>query len=302
MSALRPATLRLILALLCLLLAGCSMVRVGYGHLDSVASWTAHDYFDLEPAQRDAFLQRFERLHAWHRSEQLPEYAQFVGDVQDRARRGLQAGDMLWLIDGIKKRYGMIAARAAPDAAELLAGLTPAQIENFRRTIDTANRKFLRENRSSESAENRRAAQNRRALEQLRDWVGPLSGAQEQRVTELLREVPLTDRLRHEDRLRRQREFFALLESRTGDRGAFTARVRDWLVNWEQGRPQALAQAFDDSWRRRAAFYAAVDRLLTPAQRTHLLRRLQNYSEDFIALAGDSQAVARNECARIATC
>jgi hypothetical protein len=292
----------LLCALLLPLLAGCSMVRLGYGQLDTLAGWRAQSYFDLDAAQRDSFNARFVRLHAWHRREQLPEYSRFLSETRARAERGLQAEDILWLINGIQARYGVMAARAAPDAAELLADLSPAQIEHLKREFDQDNRKFLREHRSNESMESRRQAQNRRTLKQLGDWVGTLSAEQEQRITELMRELPLIDRLRHEDRLRRQKEFLALLEQRNGDRAAFTAKLRDWLVNWEQGRPPALARAFDESWKKRAAFYAAVDSMLTPAQRNHLLRRLQNYSEDFIALAGESPVVAKGDCAKIAAC
>ena len=292
----------LLCALLLPLVAGCSMVRLGYGQLDTLAGWRAQSYFDLDPAQRDSFNARFVRLHAWHRREQLPEYARFLADVRTRAERGLQAQDILWLIDGVKARYAVIAARAAPDAAELLAGLNPAQIEHLKREFEQDNRKFLRENRSNESVENRRQAQNRRTLKQLGDWVGPLSPEQEQRFTELLREIPLVDRLRHEDRLRRQKEFLALLESRDGDRKAFAARLRDWLVNWESSRPPALARAFDESWKKRAEFYAAVDAQLTPAQRTHLVRRLGSYAEDFVALAAEGPTVAKADCAKIAAC
>lgn len=289
-------------ALILLAGAGCSMVRIGYGQLDTLAGWTAQDYFDLDPAQRESFNERFSRLHAWHRREQLPEYARFFSEARVRAERGLGDADLLWLIDGIKSRYAAIAARAAPDAAELLTGLTPAQVEHLRRELDQANRKFLREHRSNESEESRRAAQDRRTLAQLRDWVGPLSDVQQQQLALALRALPLTDRLRHEDRLRRQKEFLALLETRHGDRAQFTARLRDWLVHWERGRPPALARAFDDSWKQRAAFYAAAARLMTAEQRNHLARRLQNYSDDFIALAGEGTAVAKSDCARINAC
>ncbi|MGE0557230.1 MAG: DUF6279 family lipoprotein [Burkholderiales bacterium] len=303
MSAAQRAGSRLIPVMLCLLLAGgCSMVRVSYGHLDSIASWMAHDYFDLDPAQRDAFAMRFERLHAWHRREQLPEYARFIAEIRQRASRGLNAEDLLWIVDGLRQRYARIAAHGAADAAELLATLSDAQIETFRRQLDKDNRKFLREHRSNEDETARRRAAERRTLAQLRDWVGTLTDAQEARIATLLQEMPLTDRLRHEDRLRRQREFLALLQSRHEERGVFAARVRDWLVNWEKNRPPGLARAFEESWKKRAAFYAAADRLFTPAQRTHLARRLQNYSEDFIALAGEGQAVARSDCAKIAAC
>lgn len=281
---------------MCLLLAGgCSLVRVGYSHFDSVAAWMANDYFDLNADQRDAFAQRFERLHAWHRYEQLPDYVQFLTDARNRAQRGLQADDLLWLVDGVKSRYRLIAARAAPDAADLLATLTPSQIESFRREIDKANQKFLREYRTNGSVAERRQAQRSTTLSQLRDWVGSLSDAQEQRISTLLLQVPLTDKLRHEDHLRRQHELLVLLELRTGDRRMYTQRVRDWLVQWEAGRSPELARGLDESWRKRAVFYAAVDRLLTVEQRSHLTHRLQDFIDDFRQLAERKPAAAKTD-------
>lgn len=291
-NLIRPAMLALC-ALALLLSAGCSLVRLGYGQLDTIAGWMAHEYFDLEATQREAFRQRFERLHAWHRREQLPEYAQFLSETRSRAQRGVNPADLLWLIDGMKSRYAVIAARAAPDAADLLAGLSAAQIEHLRSELDDMNRKFLKENRTRESVAARRQHQQRTALKQIREWTGSLNDAQEARISTLLLQVPLTDELRHEDRLRRQREFLALLESRTGDRAAFTQRLRDWLVHWERSRPPELARAFEESWQRRAEFYAAVDRLLTPEQRAHLLQRLQLYIDDFRQLSVQKQTVAR---------
>lgn len=287
--------LRLIMALLCLLLgSGCSMLRVGYGHFDSVAAWMAHDYFDLNADQRDLFAQRFDRLHSWHRQTQLPEYAQFLGEVQSRAKRGLRESDMLWVVDGLKQRYARIAVRGAADAAELLATLTPEQIESFRQQVDKDNKKFLREHRINDGEAERRKVVRERSLSQLRDWVGSLSDAQQTKINTLLQTMPLIDRLRHEDRLRRQREFFALLEMRGGDRTAFTTRLRDWLVNWEAGRSAEQTRLFDESWKKRAEFYAAVDHLLTPAQRQHLLHRLQDYIDDFRELSRAQPTAAQN--------
>ena len=291
-----PLTLRTLLCLIALLLcSGCSMVRVGYGQLDTLAGWMAHEYFDLEPLQRDDFSRRFERLHAWHRREQLPEYTQFLGEAKIRAQRGMTAADTIWLIDGMKSRYAVIANSAAPDAAELLAGLSNAQIEHLRREFVRMNDKFLKENRTQESVTARRQRQQRNTLSQIRDWVGPLSDSQETRVISLLQQVPLTDALRHEDRLRRQREFVALLETRNTDRNSFTQRLRDWMVNWERNRPPDLARSFDEAWKKRADFYAAVDKMLTAEQRTHLTHRVQDYIEDLRYLAAQKTAVSRND-------
>lgn len=293
---LHTTLLRLTLCTLLLLLgSGCSMMRMGYSHLDSVAAWMVHDYFDLNADQRELFAQRFERLHGWHRHEQLPEYAQFAAAIQARAKRGMQAEDLLWLVDGLRQRYARMAVRGAADAADLLATLTPEQIEVFKRQVDKDNRKFLREHRVNDSEAERRRVLRQRTLSQLRDWVGPLSEAQEARVTELLQAAPLVDKLRHEDRLRRQREFYALLELRNGDRKLFTQRLRNWLEHWEAGRSPEQARQFEESWKKRAELYAAVDRLLTPAQRSHLTHRLQDYIDDFreLSTAGKGGTAAR---------
>lgn len=286
MPRLHPAFLRLLLYMACLLLAGgCSTVRIAYNNLDTVAAWMAHDYFDLDAAQRDEFARRFAQLHAWHRREELPEYIRFLKTIRQRTARGLRADDVLWVVDGLKQHYARIAAHSAADAAALLRTLTPAQIASFRLQLDKSNRKFRETHRSDDGEAARRKALERRALEQLHDWVGSLTDAQEKQVIGLL-QVPLVDELRHRDRLRRQREFFTLLELRHGDRAEFTRRVRDWLVNWESGRNVADARLVDAAWQARAGYYAAVDRLLTAEQRRHLLHRLQDYIDDLSALSG----------------
>ena len=278
--------IRLFLCALCLILiSGCSMLRTGYGHIDSVAAWMVHDYFDLNADQRDLFAQRFERLHTWHRQTQLPEYAQFLIDIQIRAKRSLRESDILWLVDGAKQRYARIAVRGAADAADLLATLTPEQLETFRQQIDKDNKKFMREHRINDSEAERRKVVQQRTLSQLRDWVGPLNDIQETRVIAMLKTMPLVDKLRHEDRLRRQREFFALLELRNGERTVFAQRLRDWLENWEAGRGAEQTRLFDESWKKRADLYAAIDHTLTPAQRNHLVSKLQDYIDDFRELS-----------------
>jgi len=290
-----PAPLRMTLCLLVLLLiGGCSVVRLGYSHLNSVATWMAHDYFDLNTEQRDNFARQFDRLHAWHRYEQLPEYAQFLEDMQKRAQRGLQTADMLWLIDGFRQRYAKIAVRAAADSADLLATLSPAQIEHFRKELEQNNRKFLRENRSEASETERRKVYEQKTLSQLHEWLGHLSDAQEARIIALLKSVPLVDRLRHEDRLRRQREFMVLMEQRNGDRKVFAQRLSDWLVHWEAGRSPRQAQLLDESWQKRAEFYAAVDRMLSTEQRSHLVFRLQDYIDNFRQLSERKPTIAKS--------
>jgi hypothetical protein len=270
---------------LCLpLLDGCSMVRLGYGQIDTVAVWIADDYFDLEPKQRQEFLKRFERLHEWHRYEQLPDYVTFLAGAKARIQHGLKREDVAWLVEGARERYRAVIMRSADDGAALLLTMTPAQLEALQRKWNQVNRRFVREHLLEESAAEQRRAGGRRALSRIQDWTGSLTYEQEQKIIALAGELPMDHRLRHEDRMRRQREFMQLMAQR-GDASHFTSRFRHWLLNWEEGRDPRFHQIFEEWTRRQGEFYVAVNGLLTPQQRATVLRRVQNYIDDFARLS-----------------
>lgn len=288
-GSLSPAFFRawMLLGLLCVTLAGCSLVRLGYGQLDTIAAWRADHYFDLDAKQKDEFRSRFRRLHDWHRREQLPDYARFLDEAAVRVQKGITHEDVHWIVRSVRARYAELAKRGAPDAAALLATVTPAQIESLKRRLTEDNQKFVREHRLDGTPDERDRERARRSLEQIREWVGALTPEQEQRIAELTRALPAHEALRHEDRLRRQREFIALLADR-GDTAQFSARLGQWMVDLEYGRSPDLSHRMAESWKKRAEFYAAVDRLLTREQREHFVRRLQARGRDFRKLAQDA--------------
>jgi len=279
------------LVLAALLLSGCSAIRLGYGQADTIAVWMADEYFDLDAAQKQEFLARFERLHEWHRYEQLPEYVSFLNATRNRLQGDPGREDVLWFIEGLKARYRLIASRAAGDAADILATLGPAQLDVLQRKLDKDNRKFVRKFQLEDGIEDQKEARAKRNLEQITDWAGGLTRAQERKITAMLDGLPLIDSLRLEDRRRRQREFLQLLELR-GDKSRFTASLRHWLLDWEQGRSPQYDRLLARWWEQRVAFYVAVYRLLTPAQRAIALHRLQDYIEDFQSLSQRSGRVA----------
>jgi hypothetical protein len=280
---------RLLALLACAIaLGGCSLLRLGYGQLDTIAAWMADDYFDLEPQQRDEFFKRFGRLHAWHRYEQLPDYAAFLKEIQSRVQKGVGRDDVIWATDGIFARYRTLAQRGADDAAALLTTLTPQQIETLRKKWEKDNRRFFREHKLDGTPAERQKARVTRAVKQVTEWTGRLTPEQEEQVAALVAAVPAIEQMRYEDRHRRQREFLALLEQR-GDSAAFAAKLRHWLTNWEEGRAPQYARIQAEWLEKRAVYFVGVERMLTPQQRATLAQRLQRYIDDFTQLAGSGQ-------------
>lgn len=265
------------------LLSGCSAIRIGYNQADTILAWMADDYFDFDTAQKQDFNTRINRLLKWHRHEQLPDYAKFLTEIKRRGQRPLSHDDAMWIVDGVKARFRAIARHGAPDAAELLATLTPDNMRALEKQFDKVNQKFVREYKLNGTPEDRKQARLERTLKQMRQWAGTLTQAQEERITHLNQAIPSTDALRHLDRQRRQNEFVTLLKSRHS-KAEFTPQLQAWLVDWEKGRTAESNRALNDATEKRVALYLEVERMLTPQQREHVLRKLQDYIDDLHAL------------------
>ena len=267
-----------------LLVSGCSALRLGYHHADTILAWRANEYFDLSPPQKHELDARLERLLAWHRYEQLPEYAAFLDLAVKKAQPGLKREDIVWFVDGFMARYRVVVNRGAADAAEMLATLAPEQIVALQKRWHKVNLKFASENELDGTIEKRKRARLKKTLERIEDWAGSLSWEQEQRIAALLDAIPLIEHLRHADRIRRQQEFLHLLKLRTNPR-EFRPKLQEWLLDWERGRTPEFERLSNEVYAKRIQFYLEVERLLTPGQRQTVLQRLQDYADDCRALA-----------------
>lgn len=284
LAVVRPARL-LIVAALAATLVACTFTQFAYNQANTVFAWLADDYFDFDAQQKADLQKRFERFHAWHRYEQLPEYAKFMQVARTRMKDGVSHEDVMWFVEGLRARTRTAAQKAAPEAAPLLATLTPAQIENLQRKWAKENRKYTAERKVNGSVEERYEAEGKRIIKHLKEWLAPLTSEQEARVMQLTRELPQLERERYAERLRRQKEFLEVLAHRNEELPRFTQRLTEWMVNWERGRSAEYQRQIDASWQKRADLFVAVDKMLSPEQRTASLQRLDNYAADFSQLA-----------------
>ena len=278
-------------ALIIACLAGCSGIKIAYNQADLIASWMADDYFDLTGDQKDAFREHFQRFHAWHRSTQLSTYAALLASAQQRVNAGAREADVAWAIEAVKSQYRTVVLHGYADAARILSTLSDRQIASARSEFEKRNRKFAREWGIGAGPDEQRRLRVKRHLERIEHWTGPLSAAQEARIAALSRALPLVTDLRYQDRIRRQKEFLALLEMRKNF-DAFAPHLRDWLIDWDRSRPADDEAALDRYIDANAKMYMQVSSLLTPEQRLHALDRLQRYISAFRELAQEAPRTA----------
>jgi len=272
----------------CVALVSCSSTRFAYDNADTALRYMASSYLDLDPAQAEEMRLRIVQFHEWHRAHELPAYAALMRSASERAARGITAEDVAWGLASVRARYRGFAAKAAEDAAPVLATLAPDQIAVLERKFAENNRKFEAKFLASDG-EKRRRAQADRMLERFRDFAGDLTPDQESRIERFALAHESHVALRFEDRRRWQRDVVAAL---SGQRPA-------------QDLGRSLAEMFDKPERRRSeAFIVAdnawdedfgqliveLDRTLSARQRAHVVGRLSDYAKDFAALAGEKEA------------
>jgi len=271
-------------------LAACSVTRVGYNYVDIVVRYLASSYLDLDAVQSEDLEPRLVRLHRWHRVNELPAYAELLRSASQRAAKGITAEDVAWGVGNVRARYRSFAAKAAEDAAPVLATLEPAQLAALEHKFSENNEKYAKKFLSLDD-EKRRRAQTQRMLERFSDFAGDLSSEQEARIERFALAHERHVALRFEDRQRWQRDFVALL--------------RQQRAPQELGR--SLADMFEKPELRRSEEFLREDRRwdedlgrlivdldgsLSPKQRAQVVRRLSDYAEDFAVLSGKRKEAA----------
>lgn len=286
------ARLRLAAVMLVLpTLVACSALKLTYNNADALARFRLSDYVDLTPAQTEQFKTRFAALHRWHRSEELPAYAELMRQAGGKLALGVSAADVAWVISNARSRYRKLTARAAADAAPIVASLSSGQLQQIEKKFSDNNRRFARDYIEADprSSRHKRAAQ---LEDYFRDWIGHLSDQQEQRIDRFVDEFGHMQVLRLEDRKRTQQEFLALVRAER-DPVRLAPRLAALFSNPEAGRSVQYRSAMARYEAEIVTLILDMDRMLSSQQRRRAEKRALDYAEDFVTLSSTlSAAVA----------
>ena len=279
-----------LLAIGALSLAACSATRVAYDNADILLRFMASSYLDLDAAQSEDLTLRIARFHQWHRSNELPAYAALLRSASQRAAKGITAEDVAWGLANLRLCYRRVAAKAAEDAAPVLATLASAQLAALERKFAENNEKYAKEFVPSDDKERRRR-QLKRMIERFRDFAGELTPDQETRIGRFALAHERHVALRFEDRQRLQRDFVAALEEERKPE-ELGRNLAELFERPELRRSEEFIRE-DKRWEEDLGqLIVDLDRSLSAKQRAHVVRRLSDYAEDFAVLAGRRKEAA----------
>jgi len=277
----------------CLLLAGCSMVRVGYENLPTLAMWQVGKYLSLDAEQKRLVTARLGSVHDWHRSTQLSDYAQLLRSIQRQVATGPidEARIRQWRVE-LLERWAPLVDQVAPVAVEVASSIQPTQLNRMRGEFERGNLRVKKEWLPESDAE-RVKVRARRYADRAEWFLGDLTNAQRRIARETAEQLPPGNEDRwYAQRLARQQDMVATLERIAVERPSKQVAelwVREHLLRYgrsidgsgpaDAGRAVAVADAM----------MAAMLTEATPAQRRHLDRKLQEWIDTFEQLAAASR-------------
>lgn len=272
---------QLLLGLLVALLVGCTSALM-YRHADWLVLWKLDQYFDLTAEQKGFLSGRLKAILARHQQEALPRYESFLTQLRTQFQDGLTLEEVDWIMASYQEQRADLFERIVTDGVVFLASVEEPQLRHLEQRLQRDHQKAARllhpdvEHRVSERAT--------ATVDWLRDWVGPLAEAQEQRIIQLSRALPDTQAAWLEYRAQRDQDLVLALQSRRNPE-ALEERLRAWLAIPETRAPPAYQRALEQMRAAVKQMALTVDHMLTPDQRAHALAKLQRLIDTVHELA-----------------
>jgi len=202
-----------LMLLLVTALVGCSANRLLYNRADTFIRWAADDYVALDREQQAAFNQRLDDFLAWHRSEELPRYRQFIVTSLDTLEEGVTLEEAV----AISEQIDLAADRFQAQFIELLlataADLSDEQIQDFLTELERNQTEYADE-RLVRDEEAYYADSTKTMTDLVKRLIGRLNRDQRSEIAERSKNLTRLDGLWHDDRARWGSALRVILESK----------------------------------------------------------------------------------------
>ncbi|MBF8748483.1 DUF6279 family lipoprotein [Pseudomonas monteilii] len=263
-------------------LAACTRIDLAYRNLDRLVPWSLDDYLDMNSEQKALLDDRLKQHLAWHCKTQLPGYLDWLDRVREMvADDQVTDQSVQQRTDEARQAIGRVAEAITPSAAELLRGMSDAQVaemrETFRDDISERQKKYVDTPLAEQIA--RRAE---RMEKRLTPWFGELTPAQQQRVRVWAQALGDQNREWIANRAHWQQQLLLAMNQRND--ASFEPRLATLLQRKESLWTPAYKAAYQNTEQQARSLLVDLVQQSTPQQRRFLQDRLSKVRADFSGL------------------
>ncbi len=271
-----------ILVLLLMEFYACSTVKLGYNWADYLLYMRIDKYFDIMSSQEEFIETKLDKLHIWHRKEELPRYIEFLEEVKLRVKDGIIDEDLNMVYKGLRSFGKGLANYITKDSIKFLYSLSESQIKYFEKTISERNEKKLE--RINKPEKEKREELLEEKVEDVEEWLGDLSKDQIKVVQSLILVNKKKEMIKYNHQIRSQQRFIKILKEKK-DFEKFGEKLHDWFFNYRRFYTKEYSAVVTERQKRARTLILEIDRFATENQRTNAIEKI----DDFIKIMKELQ-------------
>jgi hypothetical protein len=284
---------RLALVGLAVVLAGCSLITLGYGRLPMLVQWRLDAMFELTAEQRRQVRPQLDAWLAWHRQNHLPQYAATLQRWQQLALQDVTPQQVCAEFEPLRALVDEAVQQMLPVFVPIATSLTPGQIEHWSRYQGRKNEEFLADFSLASHVEPTVGANGsainplrlQRAIERTERFYGPLLPEQREWLAQRLATSTFDAQTVLQERQHRQADAEQAVASIQAGANPLITLQQVWLHSQQSPRP-AYAAYSQRMVQDGCAQFAQLHNLTTPEQRGTVVQRLQGFERDVLSLVG----------------
>ena len=272
--------LRALLAVLVISVStsGCT-TKLAYDFLDWGLYWELKDYVKFTRDQRLLVKDEISQLIDWHRSEELPQYADQLEKLSKELKSGITVEQLEESYNNLRDSWQRIVIKTLPATVDIISNLNDEQVNDF---FEMLIEKEGDDAKKIEKGTNARTLKKREAYvsKKIVDVIGKLNGDQKSLIAQWALSMKPTKELSLAQAIQWRTRMQTVLAERHNEQ-QLENNLMVLFANPDQLRSASYRRVIEKNKRLIMQLLFDLNQTLTNQQRSKLVKKLKSYINDF---------------------
>ena len=272
--------LRALLAVLVISVStsGCT-TKLAYDFLDWGLYWELRDYVKFNRDQRFRVKDEISQLIDWHRSEELPQYADQLEKLSKELKSGITVEQLEDSYNNLRDSWQRIVIKTLPATVDIISNLNDEQVNDF---FEMLIEKEGDDAKKIEKGTNARTLKKREAYvsKKIVGVIGKLNEDQKSLIAQWALSMKPTQELSLAQAIQWRTRMQTVLAERHNEQ-QMEDNLMVLFANPEQLRSASYRRVIEKNKRLIMQLLFDLNQTLTNQQRSKLVKKLKSYINDF---------------------
>ena len=258
--------------------SGCT-VKLAYNFLDWGLYWELKDYVKFNRDQRLLVKDEISQLIDWHRSDELPQYADQLEKLSIGLESGMAVEQLEESYNNLRDSWQRIVIKTLPAAADIISNLNDQQINDFFEMLiekEDEDAKDIESGTSARTLEKRESYVSKKIV----DVIGKLNEEQNDLIAQWAGSMLPTKEFSLVQAIQWRTRMQAAIAERH-DEQLLEKNLMVLFANPDQLRSASYRRVIEKNKRLVMQLLFDLNQTLTNQQRSKLVKKLNGFIEDF---------------------